>query len=372
MKTKIWIIFIISFSLNAFASKARLEALGESGNGSYYIADNRNIFLNPSLISTNYDFVTYEWGNTQADGDADSPNAEGGFILKNDSLIYGLQMGRDNGYNTGAASASGLNFDYKASNGLDLFFGKSGGINWGVNVYYSSQKDDAFIADVAEDKAKTEVIDLSVGISQDNFSFFAKMGLEGKSSYEEASVDGDVERKSDLAIGGSYKYEQTNFFGEIATNKYISDTTVDDEEVKNNSMTFGIAKVFKLNDQSNLFSKISYVNNSNDVDSTSIGTTTNKIPFSVGLETDATSWLTLRGSITQNIVGVSDVEGDQKTIQNSTVVNAGASLKFDELSVDGLIGNNADGATPTATTAGGAGQLRADSLISRVSMTYKF
>jgi len=44
-------------------------------------------------------------------------------------------------------------------------------------------------------------------------------------------------------------------------------------------------------------------------------------------------------------------------------------LTFGELSVDGVIGNNA-GAAPGSET--NAGQLNTDTLMSRVSMTYRF
>ncbi len=48
----------------AFATKARLEALGEDSFGSYYVNDNRNIFLNPARINENKDFITYEFGDS--------------------------------------------------------------------------------------------------------------------------------------------------------------------------------------------------------------------------------------------------------------------------------------------------------------------
>ena len=67
-------------------------------------------------------------------------------------------------------------------------------------------------------------------------------------------------------------------------------------------------------------------------------------------------------------------------IREPLIVNAGATLKFGELSVDGVIGNNAgtsvtDSGTTTQTgSANGtdSGVLRTDTLMSRVSMTYRF
>jgi hypothetical protein len=360
----------------AFATKARLAALGESTDGSYFISDNRNIFLNASEVNNHKDFVTYEWGDAAAVDSAATPSAEGGFVINAGSLVYGAQMGRDNGYNAGAQSVNGaIDNDYNASNGLDLFVGGDAGVKWGANLYYSSQTDDKFNAEntaADEDEASTKVMDLSAGIAQGNLAAFVKLGLTGKTTYDEAELDGDIQRKSDMKIGASYKHMGMTFFGEMASNKFVADVTGNEEEIKNNSMSLGAAKIYKLNDKSNLFAKVSYNTSKKDEDVADTVTKTKTIPATVGLETDATSWLTLRGSIGQNIMGTNDVEGDKNTIQNSTIVNAGASLKFGDLTVDGLIGNNADAESPAANTASGEGQLRTDSLMSRVSMTYKF
>ena len=75
---------------------------------------------------------------------------------------------------------------------------------------------------------------------------------------------------------------------------------------------------------------------------------------------------------------VSQKNTSNKNLANTTVVNAGATLKFGELSVDGVIGNTDQNAVLPAggpTNAGGAGttgSLRTDNLMSRVSMTYRF
>ena len=45
---------------------------------------------------------------------------------------------------------------------------------------------------------------------------------------------------------------------------------------------------------------------------------------------------------------------------------------FGDFVVDGLIGNNTSTGPGAESTAGGVGTLRTDTLMSRVSMTYKF
>ena len=100
-----------------------------------------------------------------------------------------------------------------------------------------------------------------------------------------------------------------------------------------------------------------------------------QVPLVAGLEYDAASWLTLRGSVSQTLWGTQEDKSNKKGFANSTLVNAGASLKFGEMTVDGVIGNSAAGAAPTGTvgdTSVGNGNLRTDNLMSRVSMTYRF
>ena len=86
---------------SAFASKARLQALGEDTDGSQYISDNRNIFLNAAHVNYHKDMVTFEAGD-QSNADATStPNAEGGFLRAHNNMVYGLYFGADAGRDDG-------------------------------------------------------------------------------------------------------------------------------------------------------------------------------------------------------------------------------------------------------------------------------
>jgi hypothetical protein len=124
------------------------------------------------------------------------------------------------------------------------------------------------------------------------------------------------------------------------------------------------------------------------------------IPVTIGYEAKATEWLTLRGSIVQNIWGQRDnkninnnaaTTGTQlnpvaqstiasiyggsgkATVENSTAINAGATLAFGNLSVDGLIGTTgADRAGGTTTVGKKSGVLALDNLETSVAATYKF
>ncbi len=346
----------------AFASKARLLALGEDVNGSFYINDNRNVFLNASEVNSHKDLVTFEWGAADASGDAGTPNAEGGFYRSVNNMVYGLQFGRNLSFNEGE-DAVGNADSVAATNALDFFVGGDAGLKWGAQLTYSDRK-----SDIAP-KAETNVIDLAVGITSGDLSAFLKYGVAGKA--EATAVE--VERKNAIDLGASYKWDDYTAFGQYAASKYEADKTTDDE-ISSKSYQVGVGRSKKLNEKSTFFAKLAYVNTNSDQDSTDEVKEMN-IPLTFGLEYDATSWLALRGSVSQSLHSKVDDGTVDGTNPETTTVAAGASLKFGDLTVDGMIGNNPDGAIAAAdadNTSTGAGQLRTDSLMSRVSMTYRF
>src|SRR5258708_5092911 len=85
------VLFNAFLAAPAFASKARLLSLGQSANGSPYIEDTRQIFLNPALLNRQSDFANFEFGSSNV---KTTPNAEGGFFHALGNFKFGLQLGR--------------------------------------------------------------------------------------------------------------------------------------------------------------------------------------------------------------------------------------------------------------------------------------
>src|SRR4051812_37381079 len=80
---------------SAHATKARLAALNQDTNGSYFIADTRNIFLNPAQLASMKDHLNFEWGKKDRTGVAnDIPENEGGFVLSLGAGKLAAQLGR--------------------------------------------------------------------------------------------------------------------------------------------------------------------------------------------------------------------------------------------------------------------------------------
>jgi hypothetical protein len=367
------------------ASKARLEALGEDNFGSYYINDNRNIFLNPAKINENKDLATFEFGassnNTSVGTEAvDAPRAEGGVIKSYGNMAYGLHFGNSTG--TAVTTRGLITGNTQEVQPLDLFVGGDAGVKWGANLTY-----EAFDGTVGTDRISSNALRTRVGAVSGDLEGFAQVSVNGDVKNRTGGVADEVEGKSSYYLGAGYMMNGTKLFVDYKSVKAEygdQGTTASDWEL--NEIRVGAARSEKLNDKATMFAKAQIVQTKLDNEGTGGATATQQaetnsktLPLTMGLEYDAASWLVLRTSVSHNIWGTSEKDPTSGATTNTTVastaVRAGATLKFGEFSVDGLVSTdaNGDGAPgAAATTAGGNGNLRTDNLMSRVSMTYRF
>ncbi len=366
----------------AFASKARLQALGESVNGSQYISDNRNIFLNAAHLNSHKDLVTFETGaSSQVVDGANSPRAEGGYFFSNGNMVYGVQLGEQSDTAHGlraaglARTTDALKAEVAERNAIDLFVGGDAGVKWGASVLYSSSEDKA--TTTTTDVKSQDSMRVRLGASQGNIDVFANVSVTNEVKLQNGNK---FEGSAGYQLGGSYLLNAYTLFANYSS--FAGDGTISGskKEVSLSQTEIGVGRSHKLSDKTQLFTKVSYKMITTENDRLPAAATgarfavksldENTLPVVVGLEHDAASWLTLRGSVTQNVF-VNEIKGQKSVTDSSTtVVNAGATLKFGEFSVDGVIGNDA-GAGPTGANTD-SGTIRTDSLMSRVSMTYKF
>jgi hypothetical protein len=372
----------------AFASKARLLALGEDIYGSFYVNDNRNVFYNAAQVNNHKDYVTFEWGNTTAAAETNaSPKAEGGFFKTHGALVYGVQLGSESVSSAGFRGASGVTI--QESNNIDLFVGGDAGVKWGANLTYSKTAKDE-----SNNDQKQEAMRSRFGVIAGDLEAFANVNLSNKA--ESGTTTAEFKGKLGYQVGAVYNLNDYKVFADYRTLKGEASGLIDGD-IKSSQLQVGAGRISKLNDKSTLFTKIQYqmVNAENSTttvvpgadltgafgDNWEVGATSiacglstaifceeykaSFIPVTVGLEHEATSWLALRGSIVQTVWGSEEDASNERSFAASTKVNAGASLKFGEMSVDGLIGSGAGNSTD-------AGVVNTDNLMSRVSMTYKF
>jgi hypothetical protein len=378
----------------AFATKARLQALGEDSYGSFYINDNRNIWLNAAQINNHKDLVTYEFGSTVTTDSAATPRGEGGIYKAMGNMVYGVHFGgasnTANGLRAAAGAVNAGGATANENNNIDVFVGGDAGMKWGANLGYAKTS-------AERSNASSESMRTRLGVIMGDTQAYANINLINNAKGDSATSPTGASKfvgKLGYQVGVIHAWDGNSLFADYRQfdgKSEIGGAGKEDLQLK--QLLAGIGRVERLNDKSNLFlrANLQWAKASNDRSVNGFTATCNqnsalgckdykttRVPVVVGLETEATSWLTLRGSVGQVIWGTEETKSDERTIANSTIINAGATLKFGELSIDGVIGNGDAtgnvGATAATTQGNGTptGTLRTDVLMSRVGMTYRF
>ena len=147
------------------------------------------------------------------------------------------------------------------------------------------------------------------------------------------------------------------------------------KETEAKNYLVGVGRQDKINDKTTMFTKLQYSQEENSaLKPKSKDQTAQFVPVTLGLEHDAASWLTVRGSVSQNLWSKDKDKfaKTNKTEANSTSVNVGATLKFGDFSVDGVVGAGNTTNGTVGDTSAQKGVLSLDNAMTRVSMTYKF
>lgn len=419
MKKIILIATALTLATPAFASKARLEALGDDKDGSFFIDDFRNIFLNSAHINNHKDQVFIELGGngtgagtSQSNLDASgNQKAMGGFLKSTGNFVYGLYLGNESdtdqllrvsAWSDGTiSSATDVTHDRIApvDNVTDFFFGgETSGYKWGVNLVYSDNEDESL-------KRKDSRSAVRLGLIKDNLQAFANVSLANEAEDTDATdiASGGTGLKFDgsmgFHVGGSYQIGDWTPYISYKTGEWDNVDGTITTEGSFTEIKVGAGHRYSVSKSATLYSRINYFSEEVELkyasNPTSAKLTT--IPLTLGYEVQAKEWLTLRGSISHNLMGNREtknigslntvtgrglfagryngdqtVQGDRdETITNSTMVNAGATLNFGKISIDGLIGTS--GADGIADDNGDKkGVLALDRLMTRVAMIYRF
>lgn len=397
-------------STSAFATKARLQGLGEDIYGSFYVNDARNIWLNPAQINNHKDMVTFEWGDNNNTADqASTPRAEGGIYKAYGNLVYGVHFGSASNSANQLRMGSGIftadisdpadpiiRAQANEGNNVDLFVGGDAGLKWGANLGYNRTKDEAA-------NSRSEGLRSRLGVIMGDTQAYANINLINNAKGQagtftppaQPTAAAKFEGKLGYQVGVIHAMDGNSFTVDFRQFDAKSDVGTGKEDQSIKQAMAGVGRVTRLNDKANLFTKVSFMwadakNKQTAVTQAGPGGAygaalcemspffcekyeTMRVPVVVGIEVDATSWLTARMSVSQSVWGKEKANGNERTIRNNTVVNAGMSLNFGELSIDGLV-SNSDGTSGTLgeTTAAGSGTLRLDQLMTRVGVNYRF
>lgn len=381
MKLKLFAATVAALGLMApmaQASKSRLGALEVGGaagtDGSLFIKDTRNIFLNPAYVSQFGGNINLELGT--ANNTTAEPRAEGGFLMAGEGMSYGVQLGR-----VGFAQTNILNqnasFDagqanLTAQNSVEVFFGQG---NWGASIVYASSatdnaNQDGTAGNDIEQDART--VTLKGGWMQEGMEVFAHIDVINELTSDEGANDDEIEGPLSFRLGGRYDLDENSSVGAIIRMESLEgETGGTDVEWEQTVARVEYFRAVKKEENSMAYYKagISYSDTSLD-NGTETTTGTLAIPLTIGIEHAAKEWLTMRGSVTQNVIideQSNDNGSEEQKNENfaDTTVAGGVGLTFGELTLDAQL----QASLPGTTT---AGQVNGNSLLGRVGMNYSF
>ncbi|WP_372651320.1 hypothetical protein, partial [Halobacteriovorax sp.] len=361
-------------STSAFASKARLEALGQNDDrGSFYVEDARNIFRNASKVNTHKNYITTEWGTASntTDDSTTAPHAEGGFFREMGSFNYGVYMGSQiDAQNAARNTGSFQSHD----NALDLFFGGDMGVQWGARLHYAAGTSEP----TGGIKTEHDNFGLGLGMAMGDIEGYANMTLSDES--KGGALAADKFEANSLNLGLSYDVMGMTVFADYDKAGYEQTVTATATEYTETTMTVGVGRIHEVSSTARLNMDLAYVSTKEETKpatATESETTTSTLPLTLGFEADATSWLTLRGSVTQSVLinneekkGATTAGNNYKQSNSTTDVSAGATLNFGKLKVDGSIGTTSH--ARNAATQSENGTLALDNVLTRVGVTYWF
>lgn len=393
-----------ALTTSVYATKARILALGDEVEDNYFQMDDRYIFTNASYANEYADMAFLEWGGTAAtslsalDQDKD-PKAMGGFLTKSGNFVYGAYLGNESNVSSFlrilASPLAANEYLTTADNQLDLFIAGGDKVKWGANFIYTKGEDTTDSTGKSEDSAMA----LKTGVHGDNWDGFLNLSLKSESEDTTLTNDPKFEGKLGIQLGGSYVMNGMKFHG--AFKKFDWEQTLNDVKTDGgfSRIDLGVGHTIAVNDTDSVIIRTQFTKISVNLDYTAgkAELDTTELPLIVGYEAKANSWLTLRGSVSHNLMGTAESKNlssiplasntnslqyaaiasyngsttdGKKTIANSTNVSAGASLNFGKLAIDGFVGTT--GVDRNATGAAEQGVLSTDNLLTRVGMTYKF
>lgn len=372
------IIAIALTSVNAFASRARLLSLGSSP----HLVDTQTVFAKPyDMFNIASDFVALETGTNAGTtaSTTENANAEGMIVRTMGDAKMGLSLGHQSQNASGWASTTrpGLRqfatvaaLRVNQQNPIEFSYGKKAGeMTWAGTLVYSNYNNKKAATTTGLEKESS--MGVRVGASQGPWDGTVSLGLANSANI----MDGNKFTGTlGVSLIGGYKMDTMYFFGNLVQAGAKEETVagVEAMKVSNQTISLGVVNSHKK-DGNELFYSVA-LNQASSAVTTAGETkvTSMTLPITIGLEVDAASWLTLRGSVSQSTLindyksetGGTTTNPEYSPGPNSTSVAMGAGLKFNKMTVDGtlVVGN--------ASTTGK--KLDTSELLAQVGATYWF
>lgn len=366
-------------SSTAWASKARLRALGQSENGSLFIEDNRNIFLNPATIKNLKNAAYIELGEHAAGG---SPKAEGGLVYELEKLTIGAQLGRVSDSVTAIqAETARTGVDFLPQNAFELFVGGGSEVSWGGAVYYANSSSDRG-SDTFFPDQEASALSLRGGLSSNRWQAFLNADIRHEAEIRNQVSNQEYNGNLSLDVGGSYSFSEVFAVGATITRRDVDfDNAGNQGDIETTRYLVEAFHFFKKTEKLQVFASAGLSSSQVKTDFRATGLIGQErssltLPVTIGFESAVKDWLAIRGSVRQGVLigsrkltdGTTDVD-QRNTVVSATnpgdagiVASAGASLMFEGLQLDGVL----EGAENRS------GSVNSDNLLGRVSLAYFF
>jgi len=357
---KVLLVVVALASTNAFATRARVNALGNSP----HLVDTQTVYSNPADMMIMGDYVTMETGTTA--GGAEGANAEGMVTRSMGDSKMGLSLGHQSknaSATWGLRALAGFATIKSQQNPVEFSYGmKTADMNWAATLVYSNYNDK-----VASEKESSMGIRTGLRMG----ALDAKLNIGLTNTYENAT-DGKFKGNMGLTAGAGYAMDNLYVSGAVTMAGFKAENAAGTETKDYSATEIAASAVSSHKKDGNEFfygAGLTSVNTKEKVADSK--TTQLYLPVWMGLEVDAASWLTVRGSVTQKtLINSTKVETGATTTTetapgaNSTAVAVGAGMKWNKLTLDGSL----------TGLSGAAANQKVDgtNLLGQVGVTYMF
>jgi hypothetical protein len=358
------VIAVALAAVNAQASRARVNALGNSN----HLVDTQTVYTNPSdIFRLPSDYVTLETGATVGTAQtAQNANAEGMIVRTHGDAKLGLSLGHESQNASGwglRGQATLANLKANQQNPLELTYGmKAGDVAYAGTLVYSNYNNKQAAAGAL---SKESSAGIRLGANAGPWDASLRLGLSNTVELQGADK---FTGTSAIGLGGGYWMDSVYFFGDFSTAGAKQENAAGTEVTKPDNQTLKIGALNSMKkDGSELFYSASLVSSTTKESVADSKTTSLSLPVLIGMELDAASWLTLRGSVSQTVLinqsktetaGTTTAETDPGV--NNTVVALGAGIKFNKVTFDGTL--------QTATTQ----TVNTSALMAQAGLSYWF
>lgn len=336
---------ILLTAATGFATTPRLNALGNS----VQLIDIQNVFTRPTDMHLIPETMSFEFEPAGL-----ATGAQGGFVKNIGEGKLGFFVGYIDAARTAAATENFLNVE----NPITVAYGmKTADMPWAISLTNSSSDKKTTLQKQSKTTLAASIVFADVTVKANlGLGDTAKGARSNNTSSNDAKYTG-----TNNSVGAWYAMGDWNFYADVgASSTKIESATAGNVDTTTTSTKVGFVNSTKKEGTEFFYGAAYQMDNTNDK-TASAKTDVTQMPVIIGVEADAASWLTLRGSVTQNVLlGGTKTSAGTNTVDHDTTVAAGAGVKFNKAAIDMTL------------SMGTSGNVETDNLGANAALTYMF